>query len=80
MKFRIYILSLLALAMATWLLFHLACIWVYGRFFIYEPDTVVLLLETIVIVFTLAFSISCVVEQLKVKNTSKWIQSDVNRT
>jgi hypothetical protein len=71
MKFRVYVLSLLALAMAIWLLFHLACIWVYGRFFIHESNTLILLLETIAILFTVAFSISCVLEQLKVKKINQ---------
>lgn len=79
MKFRVYILSLLSLAMATWLLFHLACIWMYGRFFIYEPNILVLLLETIGILLAGAFSVSCAVEQLKAKNASKDIQSDAGR-
>ena len=62
--------------MAIWLLYHLACIWIYGSFFIYEPNTLVLLLETVFIALCLVFSISCIVEQLKANIRSKWIQAD----
>ena len=76
MKFRTYILSLLAFSMAIWLLYHLACIWIYGNFFIYEPNSMILVLETVFITLCLLFSISCIVEQLKANYSSKWIRSE----
>ena len=40
MKLRIYVLALLAFAMASFLLFNFAAIWAYGKFFIYESNRV----------------------------------------
>jgi hypothetical protein len=63
--FRLFMLALLSLSMATFLLFHFGCIWVYGKFYISEPRQWLLSLETILIFNILAFSAYCAVEQLK---------------
>jgi hypothetical protein len=65
MKIRVYVLSLLALAMASFLLVHFGLIWTYGKFYIYESNPVVLILETSGIVAILGFSFYCLVEQLR---------------
>jgi hypothetical protein len=62
---RIYTLALLSLAMASFLLFHFAMIWVYGSFYIYESSRVVLSLETTMMLAILCFSISCLAGQLR---------------
>lgn len=64
MKARVYILALLALSMASFLLLNFGLIWAYGRFYIYESNALVLILETTLIVAILAFSFYCLVEQL----------------
>jgi predicted Co/Zn/Cd cation transporter (cation efflux family) len=65
MKIRVYVLSLLALAMASFLLLHFGLIWAYGKFYIYESNPIVLILETTLIVAILAFSFYCFMEQLR---------------
>ena len=65
MKFRVYVLSLLAFAMASFLLFHFAAVWAYGDFFIYESNRLVLTLETTLMVAILGFSVFCIVEQVR---------------
>jgi len=64
---RTYALALMSLAMATFLLIHFALIWVYGKYYIYESNLLVLLLETIVMSVMLCFSFFCIVEQLQQK-------------
>ena len=65
MQARIYVLALLALSMATFLLVHFGMIWTYGRFYIFESNLIILLLETTLIVSILGFSFYCLVEQLR---------------
>jgi hypothetical protein len=65
MHIRLYILALFALAMATFLLFHFGLIWVFGRFYIAEPNHLVLILETVTIAGILGFSFYCLIEQLR---------------
>jgi len=65
MKLRIYVLALLAFAMASFLLFNFAAIWAYGRFFIYESNYLVLTLETTMMVAILGFSVFCIAEQVR---------------
>jgi hypothetical protein len=64
MKIKIYLLSLLTFAMASFLLVHFGLIWVFGRFYIYESNPLVLFLETTLIVAILGFSLYCLMEQL----------------
>jgi len=78
MKLRTYILSLLAFGMASWILFHFACIWVWGQFIIYEPNHWILTLETIVMFVIMAFSISCIVNHLRGMVTTKRIKRGRN--
>lgn len=61
---RMYILSLFAFAMATFLLIHFAFIWAYGKFYIYESNKVLLTVETAAMLGGLAFSGYCGLEQL----------------
>ena len=65
MKIRIYLLSVLSLAMASFLLVHFGMIWAYGRFYIYESNPVILVLETLAMVAVLGFSFYCMMEQLQ---------------
>jgi len=65
MKLRIYVLGLLAFAMASFLLFNFAAIWAYGKFFIYESNRWVLTLETTTMVAILVFSVFCIAEQVR---------------
>lgn len=64
MNLRTSLLALLAFAMAMVLLIHFGCIWVFGSFYIYEPNTFILLSETSVIFSILAFSFYCFVREL----------------
>jgi hypothetical protein len=61
---RIYVISLLAFAMASFLLFNFGAIWFYGKVYIYEANPVVLLLETAMMVVILVFSAYCILEQI----------------
>ena len=68
MKNKIYILAVLSLAMASFLLVHFGLIWAYGRYYIYESNIVVLVLETTFIAAILTFSLFCIIEQLRRSN------------
>jgi hypothetical protein len=61
---RIYILSLLTLGMASFLLFHFGMIWVCGEFYIYESNYLVLTAETSFVVAILVFSFYCILGQI----------------
>ena len=65
MKLRIYVLALLAFAMASFLLFNFASIWAYGKFFIFESSRVTLTIETTMMVVILGFSVYCIAEQVR---------------
>ena len=69
MKIKFYILALLAVAMATFLLVHFGMIWAYGRFYIAEPNTPVLCLETVMMIAIFGFSFYCLIDQIR--NTRK---------
>jgi hypothetical protein len=62
---RIYALALISLAMASFLLIHFTLIWVYGKFYIYESNLLVLSLETTLVISILCFSFYCLAEQLR---------------
>jgi hypothetical protein len=62
---RTSVLALLAVAMATVLLIHFGCIWVFGSFYIRESNMYVLLAETSIIFSILAFSFYCFVRELR---------------
>ena len=64
---RVYTLALISFAMATFLLINFVLIWAYGKFYIYESNHVVLILETAVMTAILFFSLVCVIEQLNRK-------------
>ena len=55
----------MALAMSTFLLVHFGMIWAYGRFYIYESNPLILILETTMMVAILSFSFYCLVEQVR---------------
>ena len=65
MRYKGCVLALVACAMATFLLVHFGMIWAYGRFYIYESNPLVLLLETTLVVATLAFSSYCLIAYIK---------------
>ena len=54
--------------MASFLLVHFALIWVYGKFYIFESNILVLSLETTMMVAILCFSVYCLIEQLRKKD------------
>ena len=60
-------LALMSLAMGIFLLIHFICIWVYGKFYIYESNVLILILETTMMVAILCFSLFCLLEQLREK-------------
>ena len=70
MKTKVYILALLAVAMSSFLLIHFGLIWAYGRFYIFESNPLVLILETTLIVAILAFSFYCLIEQINTPKSS----------
>jgi hypothetical protein len=79
MKAKVYILALLALAMASFLLVNFGLIWAYGRFYIFESNPLVLILETTLIVAILVFSFYCLLEQIHLfRNPSKNPSAEVS--
>ena len=64
---QVYTLALMSFGMASFLLIHFAFIWAYGRFYIYESNPLILILETTLMVVILSFSLICLVEQLRQK-------------
>ncbi len=64
MRVQTYLLAAVSLGMALFLLFHFGCIWKYGEFVICEPNTGILVAETVGIVCVLAFSSYCIIDQL----------------
>ena len=65
MKYSGCVLALVAFAMASFLLVHFAMIWAYGRFYIYESNPLVLLMETTLVVAILAFSSYCLIDYIR---------------
>jgi len=65
MKIRLYTLALLVLAMGSFLLLHFGLILVYGRFYIYESNPVVLLGEITFMVVVVVFGGYCLIDQLR---------------
>jgi len=65
MRLRIYILSLLAFGMALCLLFHFGCIWVFEEFYICEPNTLILTIETVLMIAITLFSFYCIIDQIR---------------
>ena len=61
---RTSVLALLAFGMALVLLIHFGLIWIYGRFYIAESNTFILLAETAFIVSILTFSGYCFTREL----------------
>ena len=69
MKLRMYILSLLASGMALCLLLHFGCIWIFGEFFICEPNQMMLIIETVMMLAILGFSVGCIFDLLRSFNS-----------
>jgi hypothetical protein len=65
MKTKTFMLALLAFAMASFLLVHFGMIWAFGQFYIYESNSLVLILETVLIVVILGFAFYCLLEQVR---------------
>jgi hypothetical protein len=65
---RVYTLALMSFAMATFLLINFALIWAYGKLYVYESNHIVLVMETVLMVAILFFSLNCMVEQLRRKD------------
>ncbi len=64
-NFRLFLISLLALCMSTFLLFHFICIWHFGRLYVFEANKVILILETALIAGIVGFSAYSIVIELK---------------
>lgn len=62
-NFRIFFLSLVSAAMAAFLPFHFCCIWLFGRLYVAEPNSVILVMETLGIIGIFCFSAYCVLKQ-----------------
>jgi hypothetical protein len=62
---RTCILSLLAFAMAAFLLYNFSMIWLFGRYYIYEPNQFILTLETVTTIGVLIFSGFCWADYIK---------------
>ena len=65
MRVKNYILAVLAFAMASFLLIHFGLIAVYGRYYIYESNPLILVSEITLIVAIMAFSSYCIIDQLR---------------
>jgi hypothetical protein len=65
MNIKIYILALLALAMSSFLLIHFGLIMVFGKFYIYESNTLVLVLEITMTVSILSFGLYCLIDEIR---------------
>jgi hypothetical protein len=65
MRFRMYVLSLLAFGMALCLLYHFGCIWIFKEFYICEPNTLLLTIETVLMAGIVLFSFYCIIDQIK---------------
>ncbi len=59
MQIRSFFLALLTFAMASFLLLHFGLIWLYGSVEIYESNTLILTVETIMMVAIIGFSLYC---------------------
>ena len=64
-RLRVILLALIAISMASFVLCHFACIWIYGEFYIYESNTYILTLETMMIVASLGFSTYCIIREIQ---------------
>ncbi len=62
---RLYLLAALTFGMALALLSHFASLWAFGEFLIAEPNTTILLLETVGLVSVLIFGAFCFFEQVR---------------
>lgn len=89
MKLKHYMLALLAFGMALFLLSHFALIWVYGQFYVYESNYLILSAETVMMVGILVFSAHCAIEALKApqqvkrriaKKTHRLVMSDTDQS
>ena len=65
MNIKIYALALLALAMSSFLLVHFGLIMIYGKFYIYESNPLVLMLETAMTVAILSFGLYCLIDEVR---------------
>ncbi len=65
MRTQNYILSVVAFAMASFLLIHFGLIAVYGKYYIYETNRWILISEITLIVAIMTFSFYCIVDQLR---------------
>jgi len=51
------LLAALVIGLSIALLYHFACIWVYGKFYIQEPNIAILVIESLVFIAILGFGI-----------------------
>ncbi len=65
MRFRLCVLGSLALGMAICLMVHFAFIWKYGKFYIYEPNPLILVMETVMMAAIIIYALYCVISSLK---------------
>lgn len=65
MNVKVCALTVLSLAMATFLLVHFGLILAYGQFYIYENNPVVLWLEITMVVAIIMFGAYCLIDELQ---------------
>ncbi len=65
MNIKVYFLALIALAMSSFLLIHLGLIMVLGKFYIYESNTLVLVLEITMTVAIISFGLYCLIDEIR---------------
>jgi hypothetical protein len=65
MRFRVCLLALITLAMASFILLNFAMILAYGSFYIYESNKYILFLEISMFISILGFSFYCLREQIQ---------------
>jgi ABC-type nickel/cobalt efflux system permease component RcnA len=57
MKFRELLISVLAVGMAACLLSYLVSIWVFGKFYIFESNKLILTIETLMLLAIIGFGL-----------------------
>ena len=57
MKLRKCLLSVLAVGMGACLLSNFISIWIFGKYYIYEPNRMILSIETLMMIIIISFSL-----------------------
>jgi len=68
MKLRKCLLSVLAVGMGTCLLSNFISIWIFGKYYIYESNRLILVIETLMMVIIIAFSLFSLFSDFNLKS------------